>query len=129
MHIYYSMLHKLFTGRYSDAGTITTTCTVTLSPITAADGSTQVLEEKQCKIDVGVGGESPSSFSSNGGGNNTAQTSTTSSSIETATQPQGTQTLTPSSSVSSSASTSATALPAISEIVGIYHPKKGSTSQ
>ncbi|KIM30533.1 hypothetical protein M408DRAFT_328098 [Serendipita vermifera MAFF 305830] len=109
------------TTTQTQAGTITTTCNVTLSPITAADGSTQIRQEKQCKFDVSPAGgsdnQSSSSSTSNGG---QTQTSTSSAATETATESQATQTQTTqtlSSSVSSATATATgTAPPAVSVI-------------
>jgi len=107
---------KTVTTTQTQAGTITTTCNVTLSPVTAADGSTQIKQEKQCQFKVDTGNNNSSSSSSNGNG---GQTSTTSAATETATQSQ-TQTESSTSSVSSSAAATGTAVPAISEIgVGV----------
>lgn len=101
---------KTVTTSQTSAGTITQTCNVTLSPVTAADGSTQTREDKQCKLEVGsAGGSSSSSSSSNGNGGETTSTSTT------AAESQATQTATNTAS-SASSSAAGTNVPAISEI-------------
>lgn len=115
------------TTSQTQAGTITQTCEVTLTPVTARDGTPAVLHSKQCKFTVGNGGGGQQSSSSSAESSTAVETSTSSQASATETSTSSQETLT-SSSTASSSTVSGTAPPAISEIGTNIIPASGSTT-
>lgn len=99
------------TTTQTQAGTIIQTCTITLTPETAQDGSQVVRQDKHCEFEVTTGSGTSQPSNGNGGGNNNGQTTTevATSFADTATQSQDTNT-----AITSAAA--ATGVPPISAI-------------